>query len=273
MALSRSPDPGHDVPMVKEGECWKLFHKDFWLRTGLDVPHPKERVEVTEDQKRIIRDTWPLVNCHLSENGILVYLHVFQLHSDIKSVFHMGNVPFDQLAAQPGLKMHAVKFMQAIEVVVENLDLLDDVVAPIFLHLGRRHSYFKRMGISVSAVYKSPNEEFSFRADFTVNMVIGNFNNNSVQCGYSKTNDDEELVESWSDASRLSLIHDAKLTSSINCSIWRRGRNPDLVSASNRNANQWEKIVLAQSKTPITDRLEYKSIQLLPFVQSPSAVD
>lgn len=69
------------------------------------MPHPEERVEVTEDQKRIIRDTWPLVNGHLSESGILVYLHVFKLHSEIKSVFHMGNVSFDQLAAQPGLKV------------------------------------------------------------------------------------------------------------------------------------------------------------------------
>lgn len=93
--------------LIVKGSFYDVFLSILlvWLRTGLDVPHPKERVEVTEDQKRIIRDTWPLVNCHLSENGILVYLHVFQLHSDIKPVFHMGNVPFDQLAAQPGLKV------------------------------------------------------------------------------------------------------------------------------------------------------------------------
>ena len=60
------------------------------------------------------------------------------------------------------------------------------------------------MGISVSAVYKLPNEKFSISTDFIddpVNMVIGEFNTHGVFGRYSETNIDGELVESWSDAS------------------------------------------------------------------------
>ena len=57
------------------------------------------------------------------------------------------------------------------------------------------------MGISVSAVYKLPNEEFSIPADDPVYMVIGEFSTHGVFGRYSETNIDGELVESWSDAS------------------------------------------------------------------------
>ena len=71
--------------------------------------------------------------------------------------------------------------------------------------------------------------------------------------GDIQTNDDGELVESCSDASQLSLIHDAKLSSLFNSNIYKRRYNRDLVFASNRIFNQCENITY-QNQSPHSGR-------------------
>ena len=68
------------------------------------------------------------------------------------------------------------------------------------------------MWISVSATYNPPYDECSFQDGFTDNSVhvwTSNFNSHSVFKDTQILNDDGELVEAWSDANQLSLIHDA----------------------------------------------------------------
>ena len=50
------------------------------------------------------------------------------------------------------------------------------------------------------------------------NTEVVNMQLYGVLLGYSEADDDGELVESWSDSSQLSLIHDAMLLSSFNYS-------------------------------------------------------
>ena len=42
-----------------------------------------------------------------------------------------------------GLQLHAIRFMQALDAAVDDLDDLARQVAPMFINLGRRHIYFK----------------------------------------------------------------------------------------------------------------------------------
>ena len=103
------------------------------------------------------------------------------------------------------------------------------------------------MGITVSSVYKPPQEPFDLpgrATDGRMNVVIGDFNSHSISWGYREMNEDGELVETWADANQLSLIHDAKLPASFNSARWRRGYNPDLIFTSTRIANQCEKVIL-----------------------------
>ena len=104
-------------------------------------------------------------------------------------------------------------------------------------------------GISVTSVYKSPGERFSFHQPPTAvgdqqHVIIGDFNSHSSTWGYATTNTDGELVEDWADNQRLTLIHDPKLPSSFSSGRWRRVYNPGIIFATNRIAGCCNKIVM-----------------------------
>ena len=71
-------------------------------------------------------------------------------------------------------------FLSAVELMLINPSRMNSVTL--------KCRNMQLMGISVSAVYKPPNEEFFFPADVTgdpVNVVIGDVNSHSVRWGYS----------------------------------------------------------------------------------------
>ena len=87
--------------------------------------------------------------------------------------------------------------------------------------------------ITITSVYKPPNRQFQFdnsdSPDYNnTNIVIGDFNSHRTTWGYSSTDENGDLVEEWSDAHHLGLIHDPKLSCSFNSSCWKWGYNPDL---------------------------------------------
>lgn len=105
----------------------------------------------------------------------------------------------------------------------------------------------KLNGVTVTSYYKPPNEKFEFKgntASTPIQVVIGDFNSHSTVWGYRTTNDDGTLVENWSDANRLVLIHDSKLPKSFNSARWKQGYNPDLSFVSSNIAHQCEKLVM-----------------------------
>ena len=89
--------------------------------------------------------------------------------------------------------------------------------------------------LTVTSVYKPPNEQFSFRSNLAstqMNVVIGDFNSHGVEWGYRSTDENGRLVEQWSETNQLSLVHDAKQPKSFNSKRWQQGYNPDLAFVS-----------------------------------------
>ena len=61
-------------------------------------------------------------------------------------------------------------------------------------------------------VYKPLNERFSFWSDLRtphMNVVIGDFNSLSAYWGYRSTDENDTLVERWSESYQISLVPDA----------------------------------------------------------------
>ena len=101
--------------------------------------------------------------------------------------------------------------------------------------------------LTVTSVYKPPNEEFSFESNLTstqMNVVIGDFNSHGVEWGYRSTDKNGRLVEQWSETNQLSLVHDAKQPKSFNSKRWQQGYNPDLAFVSYSIAHLAEKDVM-----------------------------
>ena len=80
--------------------------------------------------------------------------------------------------------------------------------------------------LMVMSVYKPPNARFSFGSDLRseqMNVVIGDFNSQRVDWGHRSTDENDTLVETWSESTQLSLVHDAKQLKSFNSkkmAIW-----------------------------------------------------
>ena len=80
--------------------------------------------------------------------------------------------------------------------------------------------------LTVTSVYKPPNEQFSLGSNLAstqMNVVIGDFNSHGVECGYRSTDENDRLVEQWSETNQLSLVHDAKQPKSFNSNRWKHG--------------------------------------------------
>ena len=101
-------------------------------------------------------------------------------------------------------------------------------------------------GLTITSIYKPPNEPFSIACVPTSNneVLIGDFNSHSTNWGYDQTNSDGEAVEQWAEFQNMNLIHDAKLPKSFNSGRWKKGYNPDLIFVSSNIATICNKLVL-----------------------------
>ena len=103
------------------------------------------------------------------------------------------------------------------------------------------------LGVVVHSVYKAPNEKFVLQALGHGNIphiVIGDFNSHRTTWGYTNTDYNGVAVEQWADSCNRTLIHNAKLSMSLNNARWKRGYNPDLISASENIANMCGKSIM-----------------------------
>lgn len=101
-------------------------------------------VEVfTERQKILVRKTWKYLSNDLTGYGTMVFLRIFEQHPHVKKLFpSICNDEGETLLKNPLFKGHASRFMQAVGAVVDNLDNLEEALAPLLIGLGRNHINF-----------------------------------------------------------------------------------------------------------------------------------
>jgi len=100
-------------------------------------------VVLTEQHKKMIVKNWKVLSGDLSGRGSRIFLLIFGRNPLIKSIFSFGHLDGDELVSDPRFKGHALKFMQVVEAVVDNIDNYKEAVTPVLNDLGRRHTHFK----------------------------------------------------------------------------------------------------------------------------------
>lgn len=100
-------------------------------------------VVLTEQHKKVIVKNWKVLSSDLSGRGSRIFLLIFGRNPLIKSIFSFGHLEGEELVSDARFKGHAMRFMQAVEAVVVNIDNYHEAVTPILYDLGRRHTQFK----------------------------------------------------------------------------------------------------------------------------------
>jgi len=106
-----------------------------------DVSPPS--VVLTEQHKKVIVKNWQILSSDLSGRGARIFFLIFGRNPLIKSIFSFGHLDGEDLMSDQRFKDHAFRFMQAVGVVVDNIENYDESLTPLLNDLGRRHTQFK----------------------------------------------------------------------------------------------------------------------------------
>jgi len=89
-----------------------------------------------EHEIRLINKTWKLLSTDMTGYGTKVFLRIFQKNPKLKQLFPCRDVEGEELLKNKHFKGHASLFMQAIGAAVDNIDCLEENLAPLLLGLG-----------------------------------------------------------------------------------------------------------------------------------------
>lgn len=96
------------------------------------------------EEANIIKKTWPHLMNQLQVNGLQLFLRIFEICPDVKTLFHLENVRLSQLARDATLKAHGGRFMSAIGDAVSALDEDGiETLEDMFLSLGKKHQDYQ----------------------------------------------------------------------------------------------------------------------------------
>ena len=109
---------------------------------------------LTDKQKDIVCNTWRHLSDNMVNTGMRVFQYIFTRRPEVRNLFRFRHVEFSELPDDPYFRGHATHFMQAISVVVDNLDDLDTKLTPLLLALGEQHSKTRGFGIEYFEVFK-----------------------------------------------------------------------------------------------------------------------
>ncbi|MGH0118796.1 UNVERIFIED_CONTAM: hypothetical protein FKN15_062258 [Acipenser sinensis] len=89
---------------------------------------------LTQDDKQNIRDVWAKVFENAEENGKVVVIRLFVDHPETKKYFkNFKNIATEEeLEKNARVKLHGKKVMNALNEVVENMDLLFEVIINVY---------------------------------------------------------------------------------------------------------------------------------------------
>ncbi|GAB6020441.1 hypothetical protein CHUAL_003134 [Chamberlinius hualienensis] len=97
------------------------------------------KTQLTARQKRVIEETWNLVEKDIRGNGVDFFIAFFKVHPTYQSYFKsFAEVPMDKLKENRKLHAHAFSVMHAIASMVSNLDDID-CLAEILTKTGLSH--------------------------------------------------------------------------------------------------------------------------------------
>lgn len=108
-----------------------------------DDPYVTREIVLTEQQKSIIIKNWRVVSGDLIGRGSRIFQLIFARNPRLRVLFSCGHLHGEELVNDARFKGHALRFMQAVGAVVDNLDNYNEVLSPLLNDLGRKHVSFK----------------------------------------------------------------------------------------------------------------------------------
>ena len=94
---------------------------------------------MSDNEIRIIRDSWKIIDAHFDKCGIELFLRIFELRPEAKEYFTFKDKCGDVLIADVQFQMHSKRFMKAVGSMVDHADSPDLTLYPILLQLGEVH--------------------------------------------------------------------------------------------------------------------------------------
>jgi hemoglobin-like flavoprotein len=112
-------------------EIKEELQENFGTQTGL-----------TEAEKIIVKSTWKYMTTDIANNGLQIFLRIFDVCPEAKELFKVENVRHSELARNPLLKVHGARFMNGIAAAIDSLNETNgyqDELGNILFVLGQRH--------------------------------------------------------------------------------------------------------------------------------------
>jgi len=108
-----------------------------------DLMSPPQAIVFTDQHKKVLVENWQFLSSDLSGRGSRIFYQIFGRNPLIKSIFSFGHLDGDELLCDSRFKGHALRFMQVMGIVVDNIDNCSEALTPLLNDLGRRHTQFK----------------------------------------------------------------------------------------------------------------------------------
>lgn len=115
------------------------------LNSSADTGSRRPQHEFLVDKEAdIIRHNWSVLRSGDTQSvGIRIFLRIFELAPGTKLAFEtLKDKNKEELLASVLFRSHSMRFMQAVEVTISNLDALDVIIVPNLKQLGRKHTQF-----------------------------------------------------------------------------------------------------------------------------------
>lgn len=132
--------------------CVSSSVKSVARKRSSSVPHH----EFLSDSERLsIRDTWREISRDLAGNGSRVFLRIFELCPSVRSLFNFRFLSDEDLLNDSLFRTHASRFMQAVDLVLLNIDALDIIITQNLIRLGRHHARIDNFRLEYLDVFQT----------------------------------------------------------------------------------------------------------------------
>ncbi|KAL4225320.1 hypothetical protein ACF0H5_016008 [Mactra antiquata] len=107
---------------------------------------PDPRVDVTSDVTDSVQHSWNYLGKDFQENGLNIFIRIFETKEEIKALFGVENVPINDLKRNAAIRSHGTRFMSAVVGIVEST--ADDInnkhseISQLMFALGHQHKEY-----------------------------------------------------------------------------------------------------------------------------------